>query len=63
MQTSVPHIYAAGDCAGLHEIVHIAVQQGEIAAHNIAHPERLKKMDYRLLTEVISLSRKSPPLV
>jgi len=53
MQTSVPHIYAAGDCAGLHEIVHIAVQQGEIAAHNIAHPERMKQMDYRLLTEVI----------
>jgi dihydrolipoamide dehydrogenase len=53
MQTSVPHIYAAGDCTGLHEIVHIAIQQGEIAAHNAAHPERRKKMDYRLLTEVI----------
>jgi dihydrolipoamide dehydrogenase len=53
MQTTVPHIYAVGDCTGLHEIVHIAIQQGEIAAHNIAHPEGLKEMDYRLLTEVI----------
>jgi pyruvate/2-oxoglutarate dehydrogenase complex dihydrolipoamide dehydrogenase (E3) component len=53
MQTSVPHIYAAGDCTGLHEIVHIAIQQGEIAAHNVAHPGRPKKMDYRLLTEII----------
>ena len=53
MQTSVPHIYAAGDCTGLHEIVHIAVQQGETAAHNIAHPAQPKPMDYRLLTEVI----------
>lgn len=53
MQTSVPHIYAAGDCTGLHEIVHIAIQQGETAAHNIAHPRRAKKMDYRLLTEVV----------
>lgn len=53
MQTSVPHIYAAGDCTGRHEIVHLAVQQGELAAHNVAHPERRKKMDYRLLTEVI----------
>jgi len=53
MQTSVPHIYAVGDCAGLHEIVHIAVQQGEIAAHNVAHPRQMKQMDYRLLTEVI----------
>ena len=38
MQTSLPHIYAAGDCTGLHEIVHIAIQQGEVAAQNIAHP-------------------------
>ncbi len=53
MQTSIPHIYAAGDCTGLHEIVHIAVQQGEIAAHNVAHPGRTRQMDYRLLAEVI----------
>jgi dihydrolipoamide dehydrogenase len=53
MQSSVPHIYAAGDCTGLHEIVHIAIQQGEVAAHNIAHPDRKKRMDYRLLSEII----------
>ena len=53
MQTSLPHIYAAGDCTGLHEIVHIAIQQGEVAAHNVAHPDRMKPVDYRLLTEVI----------
>lgn len=53
MQTSLPHIYAAGDCTGPHEIVHIAVQQGEIAAYNVAHPDNPKSMDYRLLAEVI----------
>jgi len=53
MQTSLPHIYAAGDCTSLHEIVHIAIRQGETAAHNIAYPDRLRQMDYRLLTEVI----------
>jgi pyruvate/2-oxoglutarate dehydrogenase complex dihydrolipoamide dehydrogenase (E3) component len=53
MQTSAPHIYAAGDCTGLHEIVHIAIQQGEIAAHNIAHADHPKTVDYRLLTEVV----------
>lgn len=53
MQTSLPHIYAAGDCTGLYEIVHIAIQQGEVAAHNVAHPERIKAMDYRLITEII----------
>ncbi|MDE3066147.1 MAG: NAD(P)/FAD-dependent oxidoreductase [Verrucomicrobiota bacterium] len=53
MQTSAPHIYAAGDCTGPHEIVHIAVQQGEIAAHNIAHPDARRAMDGRLLAEVV----------
>ena len=53
MQTSLPHIYAAGDCTGLHEIVHIAIQQGEVAAHNLAHPDQRRQMDYRLLTEII----------
>ena len=53
MQTSAPHIYAVGDCTGLHEIVHIAVQQGEIAAHNIVSTGQMKSMDYRLVTEVV----------
>ncbi len=53
MQTSAPHIYSAGDCTGPHEIVHIAVRQGEIAAHNIASPKSLLVMDYRLLISVV----------
>ncbi|HEX7859930.1 MAG TPA: dihydrolipoyl dehydrogenase [Verrucomicrobiae bacterium] len=53
MQTNVPHIYAAGDCTGLHEIVHIAIQQGEIAAQNIINPKDRKCIDYRLLTSVV----------
>jgi pyruvate/2-oxoglutarate dehydrogenase complex dihydrolipoamide dehydrogenase (E3) component len=53
MQTSAPHIYAAGDCTGPHEIVHIAVQQGEIAGHNIAHPGQARRIDYRLLSHVL----------
>lgn len=53
MQTSLPHIFAVGDCTGLHEIVHIAVQQGEVAGHNIVSPGQMKSMDYRLVTEVV----------
>ena len=53
MQTSAPHIYAAGDCTGPHEIVHLAVQQGEIAANNIANPNAPRRMDYRLLISVV----------
>jgi pyruvate/2-oxoglutarate dehydrogenase complex dihydrolipoamide dehydrogenase (E3) component len=40
-QTTVPHIYAAGDCSGPVEIVHIAIQQGELAAR---HAARVKKL-------------------
>ena len=53
MQTSTPHIYAAGDCTGPHEIVHLAVQQGANAVHNIAHPENPRRLDERLLLAVI----------
>ncbi len=53
MQTSAPHIFAVGDCTGPHEIVHLAIQQGEIAAHNLAAPRALRRMDYRLLMNVV----------
>ena len=52
-QTSQPHIFAAGDLAGPYEIVHIAIQQGEIAARNAARilagkGAALEETDYRL---------------
>jgi len=53
MQTTAPHIYTAGDCTGPHEIVHIAVQQGETAGHNLVHPRRKRVLDYRLLISVV----------
>ena len=53
MQTSAPHIFAAGDCTGPHEIVHIAIQQGETAVHNIVKPKSPRRMDYRLLISVV----------
>jgi pyruvate/2-oxoglutarate dehydrogenase complex dihydrolipoamide dehydrogenase (E3) component len=52
-QTTEPRIFAAGDAAGPHEIVHIAIQQAELAARN-AHRlvtgsgEPLEAIDYRL---------------
>jgi pyruvate/2-oxoglutarate dehydrogenase complex dihydrolipoamide dehydrogenase (E3) component len=53
MQTSAKHIYAAGDCTGPYEIVHIAIQQAEIAAHNIANPRKTRRMDYRLASSIV----------
>ena len=53
MQTSAPHIFAAGDCTGPHEIVHVAIQQAEFAAHNVVHPRRMRELDYRLLLRVV----------
>lgn len=52
-QTNAPHIYAAGDCAGPAEIVHIAIQQGELAARHAAGVKRLKPVDYSLLLNVV----------
>ncbi len=52
-QTSLPHIFAAGDVCSPLEVVHVAIQQGEIAARNAAsllsgRREPLETMDYRL---------------
>lgn len=52
-QTTAPHIYAAGDCAGPAEIVHIAIQQGELAARHAAGVRRLTPVDYDLLLNVV----------
>jgi pyruvate/2-oxoglutarate dehydrogenase complex dihydrolipoamide dehydrogenase (E3) component len=53
MRTNVPHIFGAGDATGLYEIVHIAIQQGEVAAHNIIYPDDPRHIDYRLMTSVV----------
>lgn len=52
-QTSAPHIYAAGDCSGPHEIVHLAIQQGELAARHAAGVKGIKPVNYDLLLNVV----------
>ncbi len=52
-RTSAGHIFAGGDVCGPHEIVHIAIEQGEIAAYNAAvllgsETSPLRLIDYRL---------------
>ncbi len=51
-RSSNPDIYAAGDCAGPYEIVHIAIQQGEVAARH-ALGTQASPVDYRLLLMVV----------
>src|SRR5205085_9255100 len=57
-QTNVKHILAAGDVAGPFEIVHLAIQQAELAARNAAKlvhgkPGELEKINYRLKLFVV----------
>ncbi len=53
MRTSQPHIFAVGDVNGVHEIVHIAVLQGEAVGFNATHPdEPQRNVDERLTVEV-----------
>jgi pyruvate/2-oxoglutarate dehydrogenase complex dihydrolipoamide dehydrogenase (E3) component len=52
-QSSVPHIFAAGDACGPYEVVHLAVQQAEVAARNAVRlvrkkPGPLAEIDYAL---------------
>ena len=52
-QTTAPHIYAAGDCSGPVEIVHIAIEQGVLAARHAAGVKKLKPLDFSLLLNVV----------
>lgn len=53
MKTSQPHIFAVGDVNGIHEVVHIAIQQGEVAGYNAVHPDQEREVDDRLKSSVV----------
>ncbi len=54
MRTSQAHIYAVGDVNDVTPIVHLAIQQGEVAAYNATQADRpAKTIDHRLDTEVV----------
>ncbi len=47
MRTSQPHIFAVGDVTGRFLLVHVAIQQGEVAARNAVHTAH-EAIDYSL---------------
>ena len=47
LRTSNPDVYAVGDVTGDYPLVHVAIQQGEIAGRNAATGAR-ERIDYRL---------------
>ncbi|MBI2984187.1 MAG: dihydrolipoyl dehydrogenase [Candidatus Kerfeldbacteria bacterium] len=49
LQTSQPHIWAAGDVAGRMLFTHVAAYEGDIVGWNLTHPDQLKKPDYRVV--------------
>ena len=51
-QTSNPRVYACGDVAGPHEIVHVAIMQGETAAKH-ATGRSAERVDYDSLCGVV----------
>lgn len=52
MRSSVPNIFAAGDVNGEHEVVHIAIQQAELAARNAVGGLR-EKIDERAVAVAV----------
>ena len=54
MRTSQPHIFAVGDVNDVNPIVHLAIQQGEIAGYNATHAGKPSRhIDHRLDAEVV----------
>jgi pyruvate/2-oxoglutarate dehydrogenase complex dihydrolipoamide dehydrogenase (E3) component len=60
-QTTAPHIYAGGDVCGPHDIVHLAVAQGELAARHAfgVSPKQLRPTSRIPLLNVVFTD---PPL-
>jgi pyruvate/2-oxoglutarate dehydrogenase complex dihydrolipoamide dehydrogenase (E3) component len=52
-QTRLKHVYAAGDCCGPHEIVHVAIQQAELAVRHAAGVKGLRPIDPKMLLSVV----------
>ena len=52
-QTSAKHIYAGGDVCGPHDVVHLAVAQGELAARHANGSKGLKPINPELLLNVV----------
>jgi pyruvate/2-oxoglutarate dehydrogenase complex dihydrolipoamide dehydrogenase (E3) component len=52
MRSSVPNIFAAGDVNGRHDVVHIGVQEGELAGRNAARDGR-ERIDERTVALVV----------
>mgnify|MGYP001218978277 CR=1 FL=1 len=55
-QTTQPHIYAGGDVCGPHDIVHLAVAQGELAARHAAGLKGLRPVASMPLLSVVFTS-------
>jgi dihydrolipoamide dehydrogenase len=53
MQTSSPHIFAAGDCVGPYLFTHMSTYQSKIAAHNLLHPRSKISADYKAVPRCI----------
>ncbi|OGX44259.1 MAG: dihydrolipoyl dehydrogenase [Omnitrophica WOR_2 bacterium RIFCSPLOWO2_12_FULL_51_8] len=45
LQTSIPNIFAAGDCTAKIMLAHFAAYQGIVSAQNCAYPDALEKAD------------------
>ncbi len=53
MQTSVKHIFAAGDVVGPYRFTHTASYQSRVAAHNMLHPRKRQAVDYAAIPRCI----------
>lgn len=51
MQTSVPGVWAAGDCVGIFQLAHVASTEAEVAVDNMLGTSRA--MDYTVVPQVV----------
>ncbi len=54
--TSVTGVYALGDICSAHQLKHVANHEARVVAHNLAHPDQVRRSDHRYVPHAVFAS-------
>ena len=55
-RTNVGGVWALGDVSSAHQLKHVANHEARIVAHNLAHPDDLRRFDHRYIPSAVFTS-------
>src|SRR5262249_50303626 len=55
-RTSAPGVYALGDVCSPYQLKHVANHEARVVAHNLLHPDALRRADHRFVPSAVFTS-------